>query len=53
MENLYKSVLNPDIPKIFCVGKNYIEHVKEMGGDKFAADPLIFCKQFNSISTNN
>lgn len=53
MENLYKSVLNPDIPKIYCVGKNYIEHVKEMGGDKFPAEPVIFSKQFNSISPNN
>jgi len=53
MENLYKSVINPDIPKIYCVGKNYIDHVKEMGGDKFPNEPVIFSKQHTSVSPNN
>ena len=53
MENLFKSVLNQNIPKIFCVGKNYIKHVLEMGGESFPSDPVIFCKPFCSILPNN
>ena len=29
--------------KIVCVGKNYLDHVKEMGGE-LPADPLLFLK---------
>ena len=53
MENLFKSVINPTIPKIFAVGKNYIKHVKEMGGDDFPKDPVIFTKTFNSLCPHN
>ena len=45
--------MNPEIPKIYCVGKNYIEHIKELGGDKFPTEPVIFSKNFSSISPNN
>jgi len=53
MENLFKSVLNQNIPKIYCVGKNYIKHVLEMGGESFPNDPVIFSKPFCSILPNN
>jgi acylpyruvate hydrolase len=42
MEVLFKSVINPSKNKIFCIGKNYIKHVKEMGGEKPPKNPLFF-----------
>jgi 2-keto-4-pentenoate hydratase/2-oxohepta-3-ene-1,7-dioic acid hydratase in catechol pathway len=36
-------------PKVLCVGKNYLEHVKEMGGTAMPAAPVIFMKPLTSI----
>src|SRR3712207_6698582 len=42
-------LLAPIIPsKILCVGKNYADHAKEMGGD-VPAEPLIFSKPATSV----
>lgn len=30
--------------RIFCVGQNYVDHAKEMGGDPTKEDPLFFMK---------
>lgn len=35
--------------KVVCMGKNYLEHVIEMGGDTAAEDPIIFLKPNTSI----
>lgn len=35
--------------KILCVGKNYLDHVKEMGGAKFPKNPVIFQKPLSSL----
>ena len=29
---------------MYCVGKNYTEHIKEMGGDKPLSKPIFFPK---------
>jgi 2-keto-4-pentenoate hydratase/2-oxohepta-3-ene-1,7-dioic acid hydratase in catechol pathway len=35
--------------KIVAVGKNYAEHVREMGGDEPPADPVLFLKPSTSV----
>ncbi|MGB3456045.1 MAG: fumarylacetoacetate hydrolase family protein [Litorimonas sp.] len=32
------------VRRIYCVGRNYADHVKEMGGDPARSDPIIFTK---------
>jgi fumarylpyruvate hydrolase len=34
---------------IYCVGRNYAEHAKEMGGDATKEPPFFFCKPADSI----
>lgn len=33
MNLLFKAVTNNHNPKILAIGKNYVKHVKEMGGE--------------------
>ena len=40
--------LDPYPTKIVCVGKNYRDHVRELGGD-VPAEPLIFLKPLSSL----
>jgi fumarylpyruvate hydrolase len=35
--------------RIFCVGRNYSEHVKEMGGDPDRAEPIFFTKPIDAL----
>jgi acylpyruvate hydrolase len=42
MEALFKHTVNPRNPKILAIGKNYVKHVKEMGGDEPPSEPVIF-----------
>lgn len=37
------------VRRIFCVGKNYADHVKEMGGDAQADPPVFFTKPADAI----
>ena len=37
------------VRRIFCVGKNYADHVKEMGGDPKASSPVFFTKPADAI----
>ncbi len=37
------------VRRIFCVGKNYAKHVKEMGGDPKASTPVFFTKPADAI----
>lgn len=32
------------VRRIYCIGKNYADHVKEMGGDPERSEPIIFTK---------
>ena len=34
---------------VYCVGRNYAEHAKEMGGDAAKEPPFFFCKPADSI----
>jgi 2-keto-4-pentenoate hydratase/2-oxohepta-3-ene-1,7-dioic acid hydratase in catechol pathway len=43
-------LLSPILPsKVVAIGKNYADHVKEMGGDKPPETPLIFIKPSTSV----
>ncbi len=47
------SLLSPVIPtKILCVGKNYEDHVEEMGGE-IPEEPVIFMKPATSVVGQN
>lgn len=37
------------VRRIFCVGRNYAEHVREMGGDPRAEAPLFFTKPADAV----
>ena len=39
------------VRRIFCVGRNYAAHVREMGGDPRAEPPIFFTKPADSIVT--
>lgn len=41
------------INRIYCVGQNYGDHVREMGGDPRANPPVFFSKPANAIVTGN
>lgn len=38
------------IRRIFCIGKNYADHVKEMGGDPKSDPPVFFSKPADAIT---
>jgi len=43
-------LLAPILPsKVVCVGKNYADHVREMGGDEPPPEPVIFLKPSTSV----
>ena len=35
--------------RIFCIGKNYDEHIKELGGSDRPAEPVVFMKPVSNI----
>ncbi|MEM7377533.1 MAG: fumarylacetoacetate hydrolase family protein [Pseudomonadota bacterium] len=37
------------IRRVFCIGKNYTEHVREMGGDPAREEPLFFTKPADAV----
>ncbi|MCI5044111.1 MAG: fumarylacetoacetate hydrolase family protein [Aquisalinus sp.] len=39
------------VRRIFCVGKNYADHVKEMGGDPKDVPPVFFTKPADAVHT--
>ena len=41
------------VNRIYCVGQNYSDHVKEMGGDPKKNPPVFFSKPANAIVTKN
>jgi fumarylpyruvate hydrolase len=40
------------VRRIFCVGQNYSEHAREMGGDPDADPPFFFTKPTDAIAAN-
>jgi 2-keto-4-pentenoate hydratase/2-oxohepta-3-ene-1,7-dioic acid hydratase in catechol pathway len=43
-------LLAPILPsKVVCIGKNYADHVEEMGGDKPPEEPVIFLKPSTAV----
>ena len=41
------------VHRIYCVGRNYADHVKEMGGDPKDEPPVLFSKPADAIVVNN
>ncbi|MDD9891581.1 MAG: fumarylacetoacetate hydrolase family protein [Gammaproteobacteria bacterium] len=41
------------VNRIYCVGQNYSDHVKEMGGDPKKNPPVFFSKPANAIVVDN
>jgi fumarylpyruvate hydrolase len=39
------------VRRIFCVGRNYAEHVREMGGDPSREEPFFFTKPADALVT--
>jgi len=44
-----RSGLRFPVRRIYCIGKNYAEHVKEMGGDIAKSEPVFFTKAAETI----
>jgi len=46
---------NAEFPvgRIYCVGRNYAEHAREMGHDPDREPPFFFMKPANAIVPNN
>ena len=40
---------NFPVRRIFCVGRNYAEHAKEMGGDASKEPPFFFTKPADAV----
>jgi len=40
------------VHRIYCVGRNYADHVKEMGGDPKAEPPIFFSKPADAVVTS-
>ena len=40
------------VRRIYCIGKNYAKHVKEMGGDVSRSEPIFFTKAPETIVQN-
>ncbi len=39
----------PATRRIFCIGRNYAEHAREMGGGTAASEPVVFMKPATSL----
>ena len=52
MSQSIHQLLKSTAPKIICVGKNYLEHAKEMGGTEVPKKPVIFLKPWSSLCIN-
>jgi fumarylpyruvate hydrolase len=47
------AILNSDsrfpVRRIYCVGRNYAEHAREMGADPVREAPFFFCKPSDAV----
>ena len=53
MERIFYSLFKGTQPKVLCVGKNYLDHVKEMGGTTMPPTPVIFMKPLTAVRRHN
>ncbi len=64
MQHIFPPEAAPSVPivgsgsffpvrRIYCVGQNYGDHVREMGGDPKKNPPVFFSKPANAIVTDN
>ncbi|MEM1188600.1 MAG: fumarylacetoacetate hydrolase family protein [Pseudomonadota bacterium] len=37
------------VRRVFCIGRNYADHVREMGGDPRSDPPVFFCKPADAV----
>lgn len=53
----YLQIQNSDeklqVNNVYCIGKNYLDHIREMGGNKPDDLPVVFMKPNTSVSGNN
>ncbi|WDI31173.1 fumarylacetoacetate hydrolase family protein [Hyphococcus flavus] len=40
------------VRRIFCIGRNYADHVREMGGDPKSSPPVFFTKPADAVAAN-
>lgn len=40
------------VRRFFCIGRNYANHVREMGGDPSVFEPVFFCKPADALVTD-
>ena len=52
----YIKILNSkkkfEVNNVYCIGKNYFEHIKEFGGNKVPEKPVVFLKPNSSIDND-
>ena len=46
------SALRFPVHRVYCVGRNYAEHVKEMGGEVGRDPPFFFAKPADALVTD-
>jgi 2-keto-4-pentenoate hydratase/2-oxohepta-3-ene-1,7-dioic acid hydratase in catechol pathway len=51
--DIYGSKEKFEVNNVFCVGKNYLDHIKEFGQSFAPKEPVIFLKPNSSIVINN
>lgn len=55
--NSFIKILNSEIRfpvnNVYCIGKNYSEHIKELGGKEIPEKPVIFLKPNSSLNPDN
>ena len=49
MNYLFDNLIKKEQNKILCLAKNYLKHVKEMGGTEVPPFPLVFGKPWSSL----
>lgn len=49
MKELFNKVIHQKNNKVVCIGKNYLDHVSEMGGKNVPTKPTIFTKPWSTI----
>jgi acylpyruvate hydrolase len=49
MKDLFNKVIHSKNNKIICIGKNYLDHVNEMGGKNTPSKPTVFTKPWSAI----
>lgn len=55
--NKYLNILGSndkfEVNNIFCIGRNYLEHIREFGNSNAPKSPVIFFKPNNALLSNN